>query len=270
MTVSEKLQHSALSGGIAVLTMNRPAVMNAIDMELFELLYAALERLEVDDSVRVIVLTGAGDRAFSAGFDIQEMAGFDADAMAEAFGRRDKIFWRIANHRKPIIAAVNGVAYGAGALLAVAADIRIGGPTTRFKITASTYGAANATWSLPRIVGVSTAKEILFTGRLVEAQEALSIGLIDRHTQDGNVLPAAVEMAGAMAANPAEGVQAVKALINASVGRTLEAAYLAEQDWMTARMGIRGQGGDALFNAFLARRKDRLDETEIVDSTGRE
>ncbi len=239
--------------------MNRPAVMNAIDMELFELLYAALEGLDDDESVRVIILTGAGEHAFSAGFDIREMAGFDGDAMAAAFARRDKLFWFIANHRKPIIAAVNGVAYGAGALMAIAADIRIGGAATRFKITATTYGAANATWSLPRIVGVSTAKEVLFTGRAVEASEALSIGLIDRHTLDGDVLAPALEVASAIAANPAEGVQAVKALINASHGRSLEAAYQAEQDWMTARMRIRGQSGDALFSGFLAKRKDRLD-----------
>jgi len=258
LTISDKLQNTTPSPGIVVLTLNRPEVMNAIDMELFELLYSALDELERDDTIRVIVLTGAGERAFSAGFDIHEMAGFDAGSMATAFAHREKLFWRLANVRTPVLAALNGVAYGAGALMALAADIRIGGPTTRFKITASTYGAANATWSLPRIVGVSRAKEILFTGRAVDANEAHAIGLIDRLVTDRTVLESAMDMAGAMAANPAEGVQAVKALINAGAGRSLEAAYQAEQDWMTARMGRMEQGGDALFSVFLSKRSEGM------------
>jgi enoyl-CoA hydratase/carnithine racemase len=255
MAISDKLQIAQPSPGIVVLTLNRPEVMNAIDMELFELLYSALDELERDDTARVIVLTGAGERAFSAGFDIHEMAAFDADAMATAFARRDKLFWRIANHRKPVLAALNGVAYGAGALMALAADFRMGSPTTRFKITATTYGAANATWSLPRIVGVSRAKEILFTGRAVDASEAQAIGLIDKLVTDHAVLAAALDMAAAMAANPPEGVQAVKALINASLGRSLEAAYQAEQDWVAARLGGLAKGGDAVFSGFLAKRR---------------
>jgi enoyl-CoA hydratase/carnithine racemase len=256
MTVSEKLHHARPLPGIAALTMNRPEVMNAIDMELFDLLDAALDELDGDDGIRVIVVTGAGERAFSAGFDIQEMAGFDADAMAKAFARRDKLFWHMANHRKPILAALNGVTYGAGALMAFAADIRIGSPTTRFKVTATSYGAANATWSLPRIVGVSRAKEILFTGRAVDAAEAHAIGLIDQLISNRPVLEAALELAAAIAANPAEGVQAAKMLINAGVGRSLEAAYQAEQDWMTARLGAVAKSGDAVFSRFLSTKRN--------------
>jgi enoyl-CoA hydratase/carnithine racemase len=254
--ISDKLQKTAPSPGIAVLTLNRPQVMNAIDMEMFELLESALDELERDDAVRVIVLTGAGERAFSAGFDIHEMAGFDSGAMATAFARRDTLFWRIANHRKPVLAALNGITYGAGALMALAADMRIASSSTRFKITATTYGAANATWSLPRIVGVSMAKEILFTGREVDANEARAIGLIDRLVTDRAVLAAALDMAAAIAANAPEGVQAVKALINASLGRSLHAAYQAEQDWMTARMGAMAQGGDAVFSRFLSTKRN--------------
>jgi enoyl-CoA hydratase/carnithine racemase len=184
------------------------------------------------------------------------MAGFDARAMQETFARRDKLFWRIANHRKPVLAALNGVAYGAGALMALAADIRLGHPTARFKITATTYGAANATWSLPRIVGVSRAKEILFTGRAVEANEAQSIGLIDQLVTNGGVLEAALEMAAAISANPGEGVQAAKALINTSIGRGLEAAYQAEQSWMIGQMEAVAKRGDAVFSSFLSTRKE--------------
>ena len=250
--MSAGLQITRPAAGVVLLTLNRPEVMNAIDMALFEALWSALDELERDDEARAVVLTGAGERAFSAGFDIHEMAGFDGAAMAAAFRRRDRLFWRIASHRKPIIAALNGVTYGAGALMAAAADVRIGCLATRFKVTASSYGAANATWSLPRIVGVPKAKEILLTGRVVEAEEALAIGLLNQLVRDRGAAEAAVEMAAAMAANPPEGVQAVKALVNAGAGRTLEAGYQAEYDWMLEHMGPTPKAGAELFGGFLS------------------
>lgn len=240
--------------GVVVLTLNRPEAMNAVDMALFEALYAALDTLENDADTRAIVITGAGERAFSAGFDIREMADFDAKAMLSAFDRRDGLFWRVANHRKPIVAALNGVTYGAGALMAAAADLRIGCPATRFKVTASSYGAANATWSLPRVIGVPKAKEILLTGRVVEADEALAIGLLNQLVRDCSVLDAAIETASLIAANPPEGVEAVKALINNAVGGSLEAGYQAEHDWMIAHMRHSGRGGADVFDGFLAAR----------------
>jgi len=182
------------------------------------------------------------------------MAGFDSTAMAAAFARRDRLFWRVASHRKPILTALNGVTYGAGALMAAAADIRIGCPATRFKVTASSYGAANATWSLPRVVGVPKAKEILLTGRVVDGEEGLTIGLLNQLVPDGRVVDAAVDMAAMMAANPSEGVEAVKALINGSLGGSLEAGYQAEFDWMIAHMGPSARTGADLFSGFLADR----------------
>jgi enoyl-CoA hydratase/carnithine racemase len=200
------------------------------------------------------VITGAGKQAFSAGFDIHEMAGFDGEAMQAAFRRRDPLFWRIASHRKPILTALNGVTYGAGALMAAAADLRLGCAATRFKITASTYGAANATWSLPRLVGVAKAKEILLTGRVVQAEEALAIGLLNRLAHDRPVVDAALDMAAMIAANPPEGAQAVKALVNAGLGRSLKAGFEAEHDWMLAHMEHSGRGGTDVFGGFLGRR----------------
>jgi enoyl-CoA hydratase/carnithine racemase len=240
--------------GVAVLTLDRPEVMNAIDMALFEALDEALAALQDDACARAVVITGAGDRAFSAGFDIHEMAGFDGPAMRAAFDRRDGLFLRVACYRKPVIAALNGVAYGAGALLAAAADIRLGCPTTRFKVTASTYGAANATWTLPRIVGPSKAKEILFTGRAVDAEEAVSIGLLNQLERDRSVLDAAVAMAAMIAANPPEGVEAVKALVDGGFGGGLAAGYHAEHDWMIDHMGQSARPGSDVFGGFLASR----------------
>ncbi len=252
--MSLKLLTTRPAPGVVVLTLNRPEVMNAVDMELFEALYGALDALESDAEARAVVLTGAGERAFSSGFDIHQMAAFDAKAMLAAFDRRDGLFWRVANHRKPIVAALNGVTYGAGALMAAAADLRIGCPATRFKVTASAYGAANATWSLPRLVGVSKAKEILLTGRVVEADEALSIGLLNQLVQGRSALDAAVEVASLIAANPPEGVEAVKALINGAMSSSLQAGYQAEHDWMIDHMRRSGRGGADVFDGFLAAR----------------
>jgi len=250
----DKLLNTRPADGVALLTLNRPRLMNAIDMELYAALAAAFDDLENADDVRAIVITGTGDRAFSAGFDIEEMAGFDAEAMAQAFQKRDRLFWRVAGHPKPIVAALNGVTYGAGALIAAAADLRLGCPATKFKVTASSYGAANATWSLPRVVGFPKAKEILLTGRALEADEALEIGLLNQLVRDRPAVDAAVEMAVMIAANPPQGTQGVKALINQAIGRSLQAGYEAEYAWMIENMGAQAISGAEMFSGFLAGR----------------
>lgn len=252
--MTDTLQIARPVDGVALLTLNRPGVMNAIDMALFDALTATLTALAADDNVRAIVLTGAGDRAFSAGFDIHEMAGFDHQAMKAAFQTRDRLFLQVAEHPKPIIAALNGVTYGAGALMAAAADLRLGAPAMRFKVTASSYGAANATWTLPALVGVPKAKEILYTGRVVPAEEALAIGLINHLIADRPVADAAVELAGAIAANAAEGVQGIKALVNGGLARGYRDGWQAEFDWMVNHMGPSRRAGADLFEGFLAKR----------------
>jgi enoyl-CoA hydratase/carnithine racemase len=252
--MTEALLITRPADGVALLTLNRPEVMNAVDMALFEALTATLDDLATDNDVRAIVVTGAGERAFSAGFDIHEMAGFDHQAMKGAFQKRDRLFLQVAEHPKPIICALNGVTYGAGALMAAAADLRLGSPAMRFKVTASSYGAANATWTLPKLVGVPKAKEILYTGRVVLAEEALAIGLINHLVADGPVAGAAIEMAAAIAANEAEGVQAIKALVNGGLTRGYPDGWQAEYDWMVDHMGPSRRGGAQLFTGFLAKR----------------
>jgi enoyl-CoA hydratase/carnithine racemase len=253
--MSDTLKIGRPSDGVVVLTLDRPEVLNAIDMALFEALDQALAALEDDQGARVVVITGAGERAFSAGFDIHEMAAFDGPSMREAFERRDGLFWRIAGHRKPIIAALNGVTYGAGALMAAAADLRIGGPATRFKVTASSYGAANATWTLPRLLGPAKAKEILFTGRVVEADEALAIGLLNQLERERSVIDAALAMASTIASNPPEGVEAVKALVDGGFGGSLKAGHQAEHDWMIDHMAHSARTGADVFGGFLTSRR---------------
>lgn len=249
--MSDSLIMDTPAPGVLLLTLNRPSVMNAIDMELAARLSDALLDAARDDALRCIVITGAGDRAFCSGNDIREMGAFDADAMMSAFLIRDPINWQVANHPKPIIAALNGITYGAGALMAAAADIRIGSAATRFKVTATAYSGANATWTLPRLVGMAKAKEILMMGRVVGGEEALEIGLLNRLVGDGEVVAAAVEMAAAIAANPPEGVQGVKQLVNDNFGRSYEDAFRAEFSWMIEATAKAGRGGAEVFSGFL-------------------
>lgn len=251
----EKLIVERLDAGIFVLTLNRPEVMNAIDMALAALLFEALEEADSDPNARCIVITGAGDRAFCTGFDIHELAGFDERAMLHAFTYRDPLMLRIAEHRLPVIAAINGMAYGAGALISAASDIRIADPAARFKVTATAYDGANATWSLPALVGPAKAKEILMTGRVVSADEGREIGLFNAVSAPGAALEEAIAMAGQIAANPPNGVAGIKRLVNQAGQRDPAAGWRAEFDFMVKSLLSAGNSGDQVFSGFLARDK---------------
>jgi enoyl-CoA hydratase/carnithine racemase len=239
--------------GVVLLTLNRPDVLNAIDMDLAERLRAVLAELGDDETARAIVITGAGDRAFSAGFDIHEMEGFDTQQMIAAFVERDPLIWQVASHSLPVIAALNGINYGAGALIAAAADLRIGCPAMKFRVTATKYGAANATWTLPQIVGIPRAKEWLMTGRAVEAQEALESGLLNRLVPAGVLLDTALDLAEAIAANPPSGVAQVKSLINDGIGLAWAEQFRAENAAVLG--GMTHAPGRDVFHDFLARPK---------------
>ena len=131
--------------GVAVATLNRPGSLNAITMGLQERLDDALTRLEHDGHTRCLVLTGAGDRAFSAGYDLHEMAAWTADDLLLRLLERERWVWHFAVTPLPVVVALRGVTYGAGAILASAADVRCGTPDVKLKFTAAAYGGANAT-----------------------------------------------------------------------------------------------------------------------------
>lgn len=239
--------------GVMRIAFDRDEAMNAFDMAAFTAIDAALADAAADEAVRTILLIGRGGRAFSAGFDIHEMAGFDAQQNRDAFVWRDPMMRTVATHRCPVIAAIDGICYGAGALLALASDIRIASPTFRFKVTAVGYGGANATWSLPAIVGAGRAKEILMTGRVVGADEAQAIGLVSRIVPASTLESEAMATARAIAAHPPTGVQGIKQLVGEAGGRTPAQGWQAEHDWMLAHTDFASDGG-GLFTAFAERR----------------
>src|SRR5262249_11905390 len=155
-----------------------------------------------------IVVTGAGDRAFSAGYDVKEQADYDEDRMLLGYLAREPYMWHIASCRKPIVAAVNGIAWGGGAVVATGADIRVGCSKTSFQVTATAYGGVNASWSLPPIVGSAIAKDWLLTAREVKSAELLAAGWLNYLVDDDQLLPKALEVAGMIAKNWGRGTEA--------------------------------------------------------------
>jgi enoyl-CoA hydratase len=217
--------------GIALITLNRPAARNAISLELVQEMHAALDRLAADPRTRAVILTGAsggragaasqragaGAAAFASGADIRELRGRRApDALR---GINSSMFLKVEQFPLPTIAAVRGVALGGGCELALACDIRVAGESARFgqpEVGLGILPAAGATYRLPRLVGHGRARELIFTGRIIDAGEALRIGLVNTVVPDDDVLPHARAMARAIAAKGPMAVRAAKLTLAAS------------------------------------------------------
>jgi enoyl-CoA hydratase/carnithine racemase len=238
--------------GVALIVLNRPDKLNALSFGLVRELDHELAALAADDAVSVVVLTGAGDKAFSAGADIHEMAGLASEELAERQAFRNRANWQIATFAKPIIGAINGLAYGGAALLTSMLDIRIGCERTKFRFLAATYGRVNSTWSLPLLVGLPKAKELLYTGRDVLADEAERIGLLNQVVPSAQLRDTALEMARMIAGNDSRMVQGIKRLVHEDIGLSWRERYdneeTARATWLTSAHPREG------FKDFLARK----------------
>src|SRR5947209_11088500 len=203
---------------VAVITLNRLEKLNALSFPLVRELDEALTQYEADDAIKAVILTGAGDRAFSAGADIHEMAGLSSEELATRGEVRGRATWHIANFAKPLIGAINGLAYGGAALLSSTLDLRIGCERTAFRFLAASYGRVNSTWSLPLLVGLPKAKELLYTGREVTAEEAERIGLLNQVVPAPELRDTAMHMAETIAKNDGRMVQGIKRLLHEDIG----------------------------------------------------
>ena len=214
---------SRLEGATAVLTLNRPEARNAFNADLLHALQAALAEANADERVRAVVVTGAGDRAFCAGADIRQM-----QAMSAADGRRwsqlgHGVFKDLEDLPLPTIAAVNGVAAGGGCEVTLACDFRIAAETAQLgqpEIKLGIIPGWGGTQRLPRLIGMAHAKALILTGRMIGAEEAYRIGLVDRVAAEGEALAAALEFAAQFAALPPLAVRYAKHAI--IVGRDLD------------------------------------------------
>jgi enoyl-CoA hydratase/carnithine racemase len=248
----ENILVETVEGGVGVITLNRPAVLNALSYGLARELEEAATGFEDDPSIGCVVITGAGERAFSAGADIKEMAGISPDELEARQRQRSAWGWHLANLRKPTIGALNGLAYGGAAVLSTSLDLRIGCERTRFRFLAASYGRLNSTWTLPILVGWPRAKELLYTARVVEAEEAAQMGLLNKVVPSDKLLEAAIEMGRQISANTPEMVQGIKQLLHEDIGRTWHEMQEAERTMLstTHRPASVAEG----FKEFLARK----------------
>ena len=168
---------------LRVLTLNRPEVMNSFNFALLHSLKDQVEALKFNTNVRVVIITGAGQKAFCAGADLKERTTFDELQVKEFIFTIRNLFTSIEYLNKPVIAAINGVALGGGTELALACDIRIAAMNASMGLTETRLAiipGAGGTQRLPRLIGRGKAKELIFTGRRVDAREALQIGLVNQ------------------------------------------------------------------------------------------
>ncbi len=199
---------------VLLLTLNRPERHNAMNAALNHVLGEAVRGAEAE-GVNVIVLTGAGEKAFCAGGDMLEMSGVEQNAVplpppGERLGGSEEL----SKTPLPVIAAINGYCYGGGARLAIACDIRLASETATFRLPGAEYGLVVAAATLPRLVGASKAKEWIYTARKFDAREALDAGLVSSLHAPEELLPAALEMAEVIAGQSASAVRESKRVID--------------------------------------------------------
>jgi enoyl-CoA hydratase/carnithine racemase len=241
--------------GVAILTLNRPEQLNAMNAQLSAELREAVARLTDDDEVGCLVITGAGKRAFSAGGDIHEQREDDRRySQAELDARtavRARGSYEIGACPKPTIGMMNGLAYGGAAVLASSLDMRVGCEHSSFRFLAAAYGRINSTWTLPNQVGWPIAKELLFSARTVEAEEAHRIGLLNHLVPCAELREKTLWLAKMIAKNKREAVMGVKALLLRDLGCDLEEQWANERDYTTNV--VRGAKAEAAFPEFIAR-----------------
>jgi enoyl-CoA hydratase len=207
-----------VDGGVATLTINRPDKLNALNAAVRTQFVAALDELRANDAVRVVVVTGAGEKAFVAGADIGEFEGrtaVDQFRVMKAYG----VFEAAASFPKPIIAAINGFCLGGGCELAMACDMRIAADTARLgqpEVKLGILPGGGGTQRLPRLVGFGTAAKLLFTGEMVDAAEALRIGLVDEVVPADGLADRVKELAHTIAGMSPVALQLIKEALMAS------------------------------------------------------
>jgi 2-(1,2-epoxy-1,2-dihydrophenyl)acetyl-CoA isomerase len=243
-------------GAVATVTLNRPAALNAFSRELRVALRDVVLELSRDDSVRAVVLTGAG-RGFSAGQDVRELnEPTDVEPIHPIVDDLNQILLTLVEMPKPVIAAVNGVAAGAGAGLAFAADFRFASRTASFLLAFANVGLtldSGTSWTLPRLVGTARATALALLAEPVTAEDALAMGLVNAVVDPEHVLPAAHELAVRLAAGPTAAYAAIKQSMYFAASSTLAAA-LAKEEELQIKLAA-GADHKIAVSAFVAKQK---------------
>ncbi len=248
----------AIEDGVGIITLNRPEKLNAMNRRLASEVHEAVQRFDADDAVGCIVLTGAG-RAFSAGGDIHEQLEDDARYADEELNRMRtrRGYLDVSMSKKPNIGMMNGLAFGGAAVIASSLDMRIGCEDSKFRFLAAAYGRINSTWTLPNQVGWPIAKELLFSARVVEAEEAYRIGLLNHLVPRAELRAKTMELARTIAGNNRAAVIGIKELLLKQMTQDLEAQW-AEERRFTTEGGPNAKAREA-FPEFIARKGITVD-----------
>jgi enoyl-CoA hydratase/carnithine racemase len=255
----ETLAVESPADGVVQVTLNRPERLNAMTVRMFDELESLARAISEDRDTRVVILTGAG-KAFCAGYDLdeaEELPTLSALGMLDRQERAARALSAVRALPVPVIAAVNGAAAGGGMSLTLMADIRLGSPTAKFNAAFVRIGLSagdlGASWLLPRLIGPSAAAEIGFTGRIVEAEEAEQLGLLNRVTGPDDLLEQTLEMARQISANSPGGIRMSKRALQANMEIASFAAALELENRGQALLTRCDDMAEAL-EAFKAKR----------------
>jgi enoyl-CoA hydratase len=246
-------------GPIVYVTLNRPKVLNALNQAVFAELKAAFEDARDDSSVRGVILTGSGDKAFVAGADIAEMSSLTASQMQESTRRSQGVTELLENLGKPVIAAVNGFALGGGCELAMACTIRIAAENAKFgqpEVKIGIMPGAGGTQRLPRLVGKGRALQLILSGEIINAQEAYRIGLVNEVVPLANLIARAEAILNQINSNAPLGVKFSIDAVNKGLDGSVSEGLLIE----ASLFGICGGSEDKKegTSAFLEKRAPKF------------
>jgi enoyl-CoA hydratase len=221
------------SEGIATITLNRPEALNAFSREVINEVLQALEDVRTDENVRVVVLTGAGEKAFSAGADIKAMKGMNALKGRELSLMGEELCSGLENLQKPVIAAINGYALGGGLEVAMACDLRIASERARMGQTEINIGLIpgwGGTQRLTRLIGRTKAKELIFTGKMIDAKTAEQLGIVNMVFPAEEFRERVRQFAKELASKAPVALRVAKALINKGADMSLDSAIALERE----------------------------------------
>ena len=242
--------------GVATLTLNRPEVMNSFNFSLLHALRDQIESFRFRRDLRVIIITGSGERAFCSGADLKERATLGPDQVREYIYTIRNLFTSIEELNKPVIAAVNGIALGGGTELSLASDIRIASSNASMGLTETRLAiipGAGGTQRLPRLVGKGKAKELIFTGQRIDAQEALKIGLVNKICDPQDLLAECQKMAAMICETGPVAIEQAKYAINYGLETDMHTGLAIESNayWVCIPTEDRLEG----LTAFREKRK---------------
>ena len=245
--------------GIGIVTINRPASLNALNGEVYTELYELFQEIENDAEVRVVILTGSGEKAFVAGSDITEMQPQNSMEINSFVEKARMASDRIYTLSKPVIAAINGYALGGGCELTMCCDLRIASENARFgqpEINLGVIPGAGGTQRLTRLIGLTRAKELLYTGDMIDAQTAVDIGLVNEVVPEGKLMDEAKALAQKLLDKGAIALRLLKTATNSGINMNLISALDLEAECFSMCFSTEDQKEG--MNAFIEKRKPKF------------